>query len=718
MPTLSNEQILLVLVALAVILAIGRGSAEVARRVGQPEVLGELIGGCLLGPSVLGALLPGVRHELFLHEPVGLSLSAFSWVGAVLLLFIAGLEVDLDILRAEAKPGALATLFAMVPSLAVGTAFGLIVLHRSFAASTFLGVVLSVTAVSVAAKILMERDTLRRGYAQVILAAGVASEVVVWLLVSIVASFGNGSPLRAGLQSFVFAVLFFVVMMTVGRRFTFWAMRRVADLSGLINGQLSLVLILVFLSAALTHWLGLHALLGAFVFGVLLSRSPRATISLKENVQALTVGVFGPVFFVLAGMRVDVSKLGHVSQVGTMLLLFVVATTVKIGGSALGAKLGGQGGWAPALVGVGLNLKGGTDVIVAIVGAQLGLISNQTYAMYTVVAILTVLVSPPLMTFLEARVPPSAEEKARLKREEAKRRAYLPTIERVLVPVVPALLPAAAASVVETIARAKREEDEFFDITKLSLNNAPNSSDAEQSEVDRAHGALQEASAGTATEVTERKASPEEALTTILAATKKQNALVAIGAQLGEQSGRMSLGDLQDLLIDQVSGDVLVAMLNGETKLPPIKRILVPVNGLEYTLDAADVAAYLAKATNADLTLFTVVRARLDPRFWREREHSRTLESGFRILREARFRTDRLGIRVRQRVVAGDDLGAALSQQLHEGNYDLLVLGAIDRGGDDHIDLGPRVESVLTRRQIPTVLLVTHERPTGRPAAA
>ncbi|HET8523955.1 MAG TPA: universal stress protein, partial [Thermomicrobiales bacterium] len=88
------------------------------------------------------------------------------------------------------------------------------------------------------------------------------------------------------------------------------------------------------------------------------------------------------------------------------------------------------------------------------------------------------------------------------------------------------------------------------------------------------------------------------------------------------------------------------------------------------------------------------------------------------ILREARFRTDRLGIRVRQRVVAGDDLGAALSQQVREGNYDLLVLGAIDRGGNDHIDLGPRVESVLTRRQIPTVLLVSHERPTGRQTAA
>ncbi|MDQ2741240.1 MAG: cation:proton antiporter, partial [Chloroflexota bacterium] len=162
---MTEQQLLFGLVALAVILVIGRASAQIATRLGQPEVLGELVGGFLLGPSVFGALLPGVRHVLFLNPGVGLVLSGFSWIGAILLLFIAGFEVDLGILRREAKPGAFGAAFAIIPSLAAGTLFAVLAFHRPLQNSFFLGIVLSVTAVSVAAKVLMERSVLRRSYA-------------------------------------------------------------------------------------------------------------------------------------------------------------------------------------------------------------------------------------------------------------------------------------------------------------------------------------------------------------------------------------------------------------------------------------------------------------------------------------------------------------------------------------------------------------------------
>jgi Kef-type K+ transport system membrane component KefB/nucleotide-binding universal stress UspA family protein len=714
--SLSEGQILLLLVDLAVILVVGRGGAEIARRVGQPEVLGELLGGFLLGPSVFGAVAPGAQGALFANEAVGTALSAFSWLGAILLLLIAGLEVDLDILRREAKPGAFAAAFAIVPSLVAGAIFARLALGTQPPAGLFLGIVLSVTAVSVAAKILLERDVLRRDYAQVILAAGIASEVLVWLLIAIVSSFQGGSPLRAGLQSALFAVAFLAVMMTAGRRFTFWAMRRMADMTQIVSGQLSLVLVLACGAAAVTAALGLHPLLGAFVFGVLLSESPRATVPLRQRVQALTTGVFAPIFFVLAGMRVDIFQLGSLRAGATVLALFAVASVIKVGFGALGARLGGLGWWEGAIVGVGVNLKGGTDVIVAILGAELGLLSVQGYAMYALVAILTVLVSPPILGYLEQRVPPSDEEQARLTREEARRQAYLPTVERVMVPVVPELFPAAAASIVETIARAKAAEDEFFDIVQLNVEQPAVPSAAEQPALVQARGGLGEAGERGQVEVSNRQVDPDDALDAILAASR-DHVLLAVGARMPKPAAVLSLGALQDRIIDQAAGDILVAVLGEATSLPPIDRILVSVSGLEYSLKAADVAGYLAKALEAELVLFTTVPSKLDTRAWDAHDRREVLEAGYRSVREAVFRLGRLDVRISARVELGNDTDALLTRELELGGYQLLVMGAIDRGGDSRLNLGATVQSVLAKARTPTVLLVSHE-PAGNAGAA
>ncbi|HET9110049.1 MAG TPA: cation:proton antiporter, partial [Ktedonobacterales bacterium] len=414
MQSLSEQQLLFALLGIAAILLVGRGVAELARRIGQPEVLGELLGGVLLGPSVFGAIFPGAYRALFLAPSVSAGLSLFSWVGAILLLLVAGLEVDLKILRENARPNALTALFAIVPSIIAGTVFAVVLLGRPLANGVFLGLTLSVTGVSVIAKILIERDALRRTYAQVIIAAGVASEVIVWLLISVVSTLRAGTELQTGARALIFAVAFFAFMLTLGRRFTNWAMRRTADLTSIVRGEVSLALILAFVSAAITQALGLHALLGAFVFGVLLGEAPRANEQLKERLQTLVVGVFAPIFFVLAGMRVDIFKLGSFASVGVVALLFIIATLVKVLFGAMGARLGGMRPIESLLVGVGVDLRGGTDVIVAILGAELGLLSVQVYTLYAFVAILTVLAAPLVIDLLERRTPPSREELARL----------------------------------------------------------------------------------------------------------------------------------------------------------------------------------------------------------------------------------------------------------------------------------------------------------------
>lgn len=713
MQSLSESQLLFALLGIAAVLLVGRGTAELARRVRQPEVLGELLGGVLLGPSVFGALFPSVFRALYLTPAVSTGLSLLSWIGAILLLMIAGLEVDLAILRANARSGLLAAGFAVIPSIAAGTVFAALALGRSPDRGVFLGLVLSVTAVSVVAKLLIERDALRRTYAQVIIAAGVASEVLVWLLIAVVSALHGGSPVASGLRATLFAAGFFVLMMTLGRRFTNWAMRRTADLTQIVNGELSLVLVLVFVSASLTQALELHALLGAFVFGVLLSQAPRATAQLKERIQTLTVGFFAPIFFVLAGMRVDIFKLGTLSSLWTILLLFVVATVVKVGMGALGARLGGLRVWESVLVGVGLNLKGGTDVIVAILGVQLGLLSVQTYTIYAVVAILTVAVSPPVLALLEHRVPPSREEMARLNREEARRRAYLPRLERVLVPLVPDLQPESTAWVVEALARAKEQEGEVFDILQLQPDGGEARAPATRTPaMSAAEDQLDQAGEKATGELTKRSLDTESrpaALQAILDAAS-EHVLIAFGARPPAVGGAFTLGDLQDHIADQAKADVLAVITREADATPrPMRRILVPVNDFEYSMAAGDVAGYLAKATGAELVLFTSVRSRLDSLFWRERGHRELLKSGYQVVRELAFRVGRLGIATSERVEVDEEAGEAIVRELARRPYDLVVMGAVDRSADGRLYLGSPVEMVLGKGTTPTLLLITHE---------
>lgn len=707
MQTLSETDLLTALLALAVILILARAMAELARRVGQPEVLGELFAGFLLGPSVFGALAAPAYHALFLKPMVGTVLSGFSWVGVILLLLAAGLEVDIDLLRGLARPGILTAAFAIVPSLIAGTYLSALVLHRAPPGGLFLGIVLSVTGVSVAAKILMERGAMRREYAQIIVAAGVASEVLVWLFVAVVSSLHSSSPVVAGLLHTAYALAVFLFAMTIGRRFVFWAMRRVRDQTGIIRGQVTLVLALVFAAAAITQALGLHALLGAFVVGVILGRAPRTNERLLDGLQTLTVAVFAPIFFALAGMRVDILKLGTLHAIETVLLLLIVATAVKVGLGALGARLGGVRPWEAAIVGAGVNLKGGTDVVVAVVGTTLGLLSATAYTMYALVAIVTVLFSPALIGFLERRAPPTEAERERLEAEEAKSRSYVPRIERVLVPISKQLRSTMAASVVESIAVAKHRQGQIFDITEVEVRQR---SQERSPKAQEARDRIGEAGALATVEVTQRNVDPAEAASRILKASQDYD-LIAIGAPLPRSKGALSLGALQDRIIDEADADILVAIDDKSDAFDAkaVQRILVPTNGLEYSMAAGDIAGSLADSCGAAVTLMHVVHPVPEAKTRKSTGTRETVDRAGGVLDELQFRIRRLQVQVDTRTAVASDAGQAIVEELRNGSYDLVVMGGIDRGRDGRIYLGHTIHSVLLEGKTPSVLLLTHE---------
>jgi nucleotide-binding universal stress UspA family protein len=531
-------------------------------------------------------------------------------------------------------------------------------------------------------------------------AAGVASEVLVWLFVAVMSSLKNSSPLLAGAVHAAYAVGFFLVMMTVGRRFTFWAMRRVRDLTGITRGQESLVLALTFVAAAITEALGLHALLGAFVFGVLLSVSPRTNEQLRGSLQSLTFGLFGPIFFTLAGMRVDVLQLTTLSAVGAVLLLLVVATGVKIGFTALGARLGGQAPWESALIGVGVNLKGGTDVIVAVVGTELGLLTARTYTMYAVVAILTVFFSPLLIRYLERKAPPSKEEHERLEAEEASRRAYVPTLERVLVPVSKELLGSLAASVVERIAHSKHEQGQILDIMQLEVQR--NAREADSRRARDARNRLDEAGSLKTVELRQESVEEKDVVESILKASTDFD-LIAIGAKPPRAANPLSLGALADSIVDQADADVLVAINHQSQNFDcgKVNSILVPTNGLEYSMAAGDIAGSLAHACNARMVLLHVVKPS-------DSSTEGAVESATGVLDELAFRIGRLGVQVEKRTEVSKDPSDVILGELSRREHDLVVMGGRDRGRDGKLYLGNTIGTVLTRDLVPAILVVSH----------
>ncbi|MGI4830252.1 MAG: cation:proton antiporter [Janthinobacterium lividum] len=703
----SEHQLLGAFLAIAVVLLSARGMAELSRRLGQPEVLGELLGGFLIGPSALGALFPGAYGALFLNLEVSHALMLLSWIGAILLLMIAGMEADLAILRQKVVPGLLAAAGAIGASIGVGTFLGVKVFRLEPTSALFLGLVLSVTAVSVVAKLLIEREALRRDYAQVMLAAGIAGEVLVWPLISIVSSVQHrANPVVAGFRASGLAIAFFAVMFTLGRRFTYWAMRRVADVTAIPNGELSLVLILLCVSAAITTLMGLHPLLGAFVFGVLLGKAPRATIALKERIQAVTIALFAPIFFGLAGMRVNLFNLRGMQSLEGIFVLLVVAGLAKIAFGFLGARAGRLPLHEAAAVGVGLNLKGGTDVVVAIVGTELLLLSSDLYTTYAVVAILTVVATPPVMNWLAAKTAPGEVELKRLNREEARKLAYLADRERVLLPMVPELLPAVSARLVSAIATAKHGEDELFDVTELSFGEDLSITRAgTPDEVVEASSLLSHASEFEHVGL-ERISSADEDIFPALEAAAEGQHLLTIGATAVSGDVALSFGAIQDRILREIGTDILLTV-SKDADFPPIKRILVPINGLGHSLAAADVAAYIAKGIDAEVVLLTVVAPRLGTLFWKERKHRDLLQAGYTITREAQARIARLDVRQSEQVVLAASPGEAAMEEMKRQSYDLLMLGSVMRTSEHGVSLGGTVEHLLQAAKIPCAVLIS-----------
>ncbi|HJU28996.1 MAG TPA: cation:proton antiporter, partial [Candidatus Binataceae bacterium] len=413
------------LVQFTILFAVARILAELMKRMGQATVIGELLSGIVLGPSLLGHLAPAAYRLLFPNDATADHLlEAIAWIGVIMLLLYTGLETDLGILRGVGRASLMVSLLGIVIPWGAGFAVGwempasfLVAPGQRLIFSLFIAVAMSISAVPVIAKILIDLDLMRRDLGLLILAAGIFDDTIGWLMLSIVAGLAaHGAIDPRTLGSILLAVIIFIAFCYyAGGALVLWIMRWIDDRALAEHAGMSAMVAIAMVCAIITQAIGIHAVFGAFIAGVMLGRSARLRKSDRSELEAVTVGVFAPVFFAYSGLKVDLFTI----QSGTILGVFIgVAILGKLVGCTAGGLIYGLKLRESLAIAVGMNARGGMGIIVALLGLSLGVLTREMYAVIIVVAIVTSLMTPPLLSALLVGIERRPEEAERLEREK------------------------------------------------------------------------------------------------------------------------------------------------------------------------------------------------------------------------------------------------------------------------------------------------------------
>ncbi|WP_285777474.1 cation:proton antiporter [Microtetraspora sp. NBRC 13810] len=401
-------------------IALGR----LAMRFGMPAVVGELSVGVILGPSFLAHVAPDFSQWLFpaATEQFHL-LDAVGQIGVLLLVGITGIHMDMGLVRRKGGTAAGVSLGGLVVPLAFGIGAGFLMPTSLIPANTdvsvfalFLGVAMCVSAIPVIAKTLMDMKLLHRNIGQLTLTAGMIDDAIGWFLLSIVSAMAT-TGLRTGtvVTSLVYLVLVVVFAATVGRPLVRVSLQAAAR-SSEAGPTVATAAVLILLSAAATHAMGLEAVFGAFVCGILIGSSKGLDPARLAPLRTVVLSGFAPIFFATAGLRMDLTSLADPLVLVAGLAVLAIAILGKFIGAYAGARASRLSRWEGLALGAGLNARGVIEVVVAMVGLRLGILSVEVYTIVILVAIVTSLMAPPLLRLSMSRIQQTEEEDLRAKR--------------------------------------------------------------------------------------------------------------------------------------------------------------------------------------------------------------------------------------------------------------------------------------------------------------
>lgn len=716
---LGHHELLLLLFQLAALLLVARLGGELCRKIRVPAVVGELTAGVVLGPTVFGAFFPGLK--LLLFPPSQLQsdlLSVVTWLGVIFLLLVTGLETDLALIRRMGRKALLISGGGILVPFGTGMLLGywlpaelLVSEAQRGVFALFVATAMSISAIPVIARILLELGVIRRDISQLTLAAGMLDDTIGWMLLSVVAGLASGGALDLWIPiKSVGAVLGVLLLsFTLGRPLLAALFRWVDDHLGGLRSLISLTGVLVLVASGLTLGLGLEAVLGAFVLGILLRETPRYRPEVTHSLEEVTQLILAPIFFAAAGLKVDLTVFTNPTLLFWALLVLGVACFGKFVGVQLGARAARLSHWASFSIGAGMNARGAMEIIVATIGLSLGVLTTSMYSIIVFVAIATSLMAPPLLRFGMSRVSLEPEEAARLQKEEKERRSFWSGVRRILLPTRGGGNVRMAAGLL-TQALGERS----VEVTVLNLQRSTsfsrlfqrtNEDDIGAAALETVTAALQPLTvrARTVNAHTQRVAQciAEQAQghdLVVLGATEERGGLASphtFGAAIDELLQTSAL----PVLVVRSPGSSRIAVSDGFTPLTP-QKILVPSTGTREGQPALELGITLAQRLGAQCTVLTV---REEEPVSLPRELQDELSSpGWSQLEQESLPG------VTYQTLQADRPGRAIVEVAEQGGYDLIVLNARVRSGTRQAYLGPQVDHVVRASPCPVAILITH----------
>jgi len=411
MVKLGHHDMIIFLIAFGLILIIARLFAELFKKFKLPSVLGEIIAGILLGPSVLGFfspesfeyLFPFIAHpEFTTNIPVQYAMDALINISVIMLLFVAGMEVQLPLVVEQGKVALSTTFFSMLIPICVGY-LGVQFLPDLFMASTedlglvgfFIGVVLSITALPVIARILIDMKLFKTRIGMTIIASAMLIDLLGWLIFSVLLSIIEDGKAGSDLTyTLVSIVLFGGFMLIVGSRLIDKSLPWVQTKFSWPGGVLALSFGLCFLGAAFTESIGIHSILGAFIVGIAFGDSANLRDRTREIIHQFVTNVFAPLFFVSIGLYVNFVQNFNLILI---LALLALAYSSKILGAHLGARIGGLSIKDSWTVGVSMNTHGVLEIILGSLAMSVGLINEEVFVAIVVLVVVSIITSAPMI---------------------------------------------------------------------------------------------------------------------------------------------------------------------------------------------------------------------------------------------------------------------------------------------------------------------------------
>lgn len=413
MPHLSPHDVMTMFLALATLLGCAKLAAELMQKIGQPPILGEISVGIFLGPTVLGHYRPRLYEALFpTTGPMPIVLDTVTTLGVVFFLLTAGLEIDLRSIFRQGKSAMLVSIFGVAFPFGAGflaaTVFpnemGAVGGANPLIFALFVGTALSISALPVIAKILMDLNLLRTEMGTVIISSAMFDDLVGWILFSFV--LGMLHPAAAGSigtgvkHTIVLVLLFVGITLSLGR----WLIDKILPFlqahTTWPGGVLGFIFTLTMAGAAFTEYAGIHAVFGAFVVGIAVGESGHLRKRTSQHIHQIVTNVFAPFFFASIGLRTNFASNFHLGLTATVL---GVACLGKLLGAGWGARLGGMDKTSSLAVGLAMNARGAMEIILGILALQAGLIRENMFVAMVIMALLTSLISAPAIHFLIGR---------------------------------------------------------------------------------------------------------------------------------------------------------------------------------------------------------------------------------------------------------------------------------------------------------------------------